>query len=477
MTRYLIYIVDDDATLRKSFRKTLKDYYRVHDFAARMDAVGAMESETPDLLLLGIGLAEADGLDLIRRIRNSSPQTRIIALTAGVDLPTVIAAMKLGVHDCLPKPIYDQSLLARVRDTLESLRLRKEVQVLQENAIKDQLPCILGESLAIHEIMDIVNRVALSSDTPVLILGETGTGKELIAAAIHYRSPNSSGPFVPINCAAIPATLIESEFFGYERGSFSGAHPKGKKGLVEKAGNGTLFLDEVTDLGPEAQAKLLRFLENGEFYRVGATEKLRVRTRIISASNRRLEDLISEGKFRDDLYYRLGVIRIEVPSLNERREDILLLANHYLAQFCGKFQKPDKCFTPQAAQILQERRWQGNIRELRNVVERAVLLAKGDELTEEDLGLVSGSRILLPGRTKAAAEAVELPPDGVDLATVLESLEHHYIEAALHRAGGNDCQAARLLKMNHHTLRYRKKKLGIEQHGERLKPDQRCLHE
>ena len=177
MTRYLIYIVDDDATLRKSFRKTLKDYYRVHDFAARMDAVVAMESETPDLLLLGIGLADADGLDLIRRIRNSSPQTRIIALTAGVDLPTVIAAMKLGVHDCLPKPIYDQSLLARVRDTLESLRLRKEVQVLQENAIKDQLPCILGESLAIHEIMDIVNRVALSSDTPVLILGETGTGR------------------------------------------------------------------------------------------------------------------------------------------------------------------------------------------------------------------------------------------------------------------------------------------------------------
>jgi DNA-binding NtrC family response regulator len=462
MTRYLIYIIDDDATLRKSFRKTLKNYYRVHDFAARMDAVAAMESEPPDLVLLGIGLADADGLDLIRRIRNSSPQTRIIALTASVDLPTVISAMKLGVHDCLPKPIYDQSLLARVRDTLESLRLRKEVQVLQENAIKEQLPCILGESLAIHEIMDIVNRVALSSDTPVLILGETGTGKELIAAAIHYRSPNSSGPFVPINCAAIPATLIESEFFGYERGSFSGAHPKGKKGLVEKAGNGTLFLDEVADLGPEAQAKLLRFLENGEFYRVGATEMLRVRTRIISASNRRLEDLISEGKFRDDLYYRLGVIRIEVPSLNERREDILLLANYYVAQFCDKFQKPNRGLTPQAAQTLQERRWQGNIRELRNVIERAVLLAQGDELTEEDLGLVSGSRILLPGRTKGAAEAGELPPDGVDLATVLESLEHHYIEAALHRSGGNECQAARLLKMNHHTLRYRKKKLGIE---------------
>jgi DNA-binding NtrC family response regulator len=462
MWRPLIYLIDDDDVLRKAFRKTLKRFYEVREFAARNEALAATESERPDLVLLGIKAGDEDGLEFIRRLRHLCPQTLLIALTVSEDVQTVISAMRLGAHDCLLKPVYAESVLARVQDALETIRLRKQVHALQEKSIRDNLPCILGESHAIQEVMEIVNRIAQSSDTPVLIIGETGTGKELIAGAIHYRSPNFNGPFLPVNCAAIPANLVESEFFGYEPGAFSGAQPKGKKGLVEKAGNGTLFLDEVGDLGPEAQAKLLRFLESGEFYRVGGTEKLRVQTRIISASNRNPEELVAEGRFRDDLYYRLGVIRIEVPTLNERREDILLLANYFVAQFCEKFKKPMMGLCNQAETALKERHWQGNIRELRNVIERAVLLTNGDELTLDDLGVHPSLKVIAPGPASSTKDAGELPVAGVDLSSILNSVERNYIAAALDRAKGNECRAARLLKMNYNTFRYRKKRLEFE---------------
>jgi transcriptional regulator with PAS, ATPase and Fis domain len=310
--------------------------------------------------------------------------------------------------------------------------------------------------------MEFVRMVAKSPDTPILILGETGTGKELIASAIHYRSPNFKGPLVTVNCAAIPRDLIESELFGYGKGAFSGASASGKKGLIEEAANGTLFLDEVGDLSLEAQAKLLRFLEAGEFYRVGETKKLQIRTRVISATNKNLDSLIEKGLFRKDLYFRLGVIKVQVPSLNERRDDIIPLAKHFLMEFGEKFGKEFTSISSQAEKALITYNWVGNVRELRNVVERAVLTGNGPELTVRDLGIEDArQRGLLEG-LRHANGFPPIPPTGIDLPSVQESLERFYIQEALRMAGGNESKAAMLLSLNHHTFRYRRRKLKIE---------------
>jgi transcriptional regulator with PAS, ATPase and Fis domain len=299
--------------------------------------------------------------------------------------------------------------------------------------------------------------IAQSPDTPILVVGETGTGKELIASAIHYRSPNFKGPLITVNCAAIPKDLIESELFGYEKGAFSGASATGKKGLVEAAGGGTLFLDEVGDLSLEAQAKLLRFLEEGEFYRVGGTTMVRVETRVVSATNKDIGGMIDQERFRKDLYFRLGVIRVEVPSLNERRDDIIPLAEHFLAEFGRKFDKPVTGLDETAREALLDHRWIGNVRELKNCIERGVLTCRGAGLTARDLGLEDAALA-----STRATEDMDLPPvtsEGIDYPNLKRSFERYYIEEALRLAGGNESKAARLLGMNHHTFRYQKKKL------------------
>jgi transcriptional regulator with PAS, ATPase and Fis domain len=307
--------------------------------------------------------------------------------------------------------------------------------------------------------MTFIKMVAKSPDTPILILGETGTGKELIASAIHYRSPNFKGPFIPVNCAAIPKDLVESELFGYEKGAFSGAGALGKKGLIEEAGNGTLFLDEIGDLSLEAQAKLLRFLETGQFYRVGGTKKLQIETRIVSATNKDLDSIIDKGLFRVDLYFRIGVIKVQVPSLNERRGDIMSLAKHFLIEFSNKFGKVFTGISANAENALITYTWTGHVRELKNLIERGVLLGKGPILEVEDLGLIKTFGSDTP---KKATDEIVFPPlsaRGIDLASTQESLEKYYIGEAFRMAEGNESKAAKLLNMNHHTFRYRRKKL------------------
>jgi len=301
--------------------------------------------------------------------------------------------------------------------------------------------------------------VAKSPDTPILILGETGTGKELIASAIHYRSPNFKGPFIPVNCAAIPKDLVESELFGYEKGAFSGAGTSGKKGLIEEATNGTLFLDEVGDLSLEAQAKLLRFLETGEFYRVGGTKKLQIETRIVSATNKDLDNMIEKSLFRKDLYFRLGVIKVQAPSLNERRGDIMPLAKHFIMEFSNKFGKAFTDISTNAENALMTHNWTGHVRELKNLIEKGVLVGKGPMLEVEDLGLVKNIRSDTPKKATDEIIFPPLPTQGIDLASTQESLEKYYIEEAFRMAEGNESKAARLLNMNHHTFRYRRKKL------------------
>ncbi|MCP4715525.1 MAG: sigma-54-dependent Fis family transcriptional regulator, partial [Deltaproteobacteria bacterium] len=316
-----------------------------------------------------------------------------------------------------------------------------------------------GESKAIQDVLDFVNQVAKSPDTPVLLSGETGTGKELIASAIHHKSPNFKGPFITVNCAAIPKELIESELFGYDKGAFSGARASGKTGMVEEAAGGTLFLDEVADMSLEAQAKLLRFLEDGEYYRVGGTKKLRVTTRVVSATNKSLDQLIKQAQFRQDLFYRLAVIKVEIPRLTKRTDDILPIARHFLVNFSTKFDKPFTGIEPEAEQILIDHTWTGNIRELKNTIERAVLTGQGPRLRAADIALATAQTATDGNDTKIRQPVLQIPSDGVDLKSLLQETEKRYIQLALQQADGNESRAARLLGLNYYTFRHRRKKL------------------
>jgi len=458
---YSLFIVDDEDTIRRTLAIALAGRYRLADFPDAESAVAAARIDPPDLVLLDLGLPGMSGIEAIPVFRAIAPEILIVVITAYEDVKSVVSAMKGGAYDYVVKPLDIDTLEMSIGNALESIRLKKEVQALQERYLRENLPCFIGESNTIRDVMEFVGLLARSPDTPVLILGETGTGKELIASAIHYRSPNFRGPLISVNCAAIPRELIESELFGYEKGAFSGASAAGKKGMVEQAEGGTLFLDEIGDLSPEAQAKLLRFLEEGEYYRVGGTRKLTVRARVVSATNKNLEELIRKGLFREDLYYRLAVARVELPSLTERRDDVVPIALHFLLEFSRKFGRSFSGISREAREALMRYRWKGNVRELRNVVERGVLVGKGPELTREDLGL--GERNLPVDRPPDAEEILHplLPPEGVDLRKAHESVDRHFFREALRKAGGNETQAALLLRINYHTFRYRRKKLGL----------------
>jgi len=453
--------VDDEESVREGIRIALEPVYRVRAFADAESAVEAVREDPPDLILMDIGLPGMSGIDGIRAVKALRPEAVVVVITAYEDVQTVVQAMKAGAFDYVVKPLHTETLETTIGIALNTVRLRKEVRELQERCLRENVPLFVGESHAIRDVMEFVESVAKSPDTPVLVLGPTGTGKELVAAAIHYRSPNFRGPLVTVNCAAIPKELIESELFGYEKGAFTGAGPAGKKGLVEEASGGTLFLDEVGDLGPEAQAKLLRFIENGEFYRVGGTRPHRATARVLSASNKDLEALVGKGVFREDLYYRLAVVRVAVPTLSERREDILPIARHFLVEFSRKFGRDVTGFSSAAEGALLAHGWDGNVRELRNVVERAVLTGKGAEVAAADLRLGPAGA---PASAPAHGSGDALPPlsaGGVDLASLQESVERRYIGEALRLADGNETRAAQLLNINYHTFRYRRRKLGL----------------
>jgi DNA-binding NtrC family response regulator len=456
---YTLYVVDDEKALAKGMASNLGKDYKVETFFTAKTALKAIKGNPPDLVLLDIGLPDMDGIDVLQEIKKDSFDIVVIMITAFEDIETVVAAMRFGAYDYIVKPIQMDALEVTVKNALETIRLRKEVKILQEKYLKENLPCFIGESKAISDVMQFVELAARSPDTPIVLFGQSGTGKELIASAVHYRSPNFKGPLVTVNCAAIPKDLIESELFGYEKGAFSGARESGKKGLVEQAANGTLFLDEIGDLCLEAQAKLLRFLESGEFYRVGGTKKILIKTRVVSATNKNLKEMIKKGLFREDLYFRVGVVKVEVPSLNERREDIIPIARHFLVEFSKKFGKAFTGISFEAETALREFDWKGNVRELRNLIERAVLIAKGPELTLEDLSIQDPKPSVKFNLPQQGIPPV-IPEEGIDLPSILESVEKEYIKEALRITGGNETRAAELLNLNYTTFRYRKKIYG-----------------
>ena len=392
MVRFRLYIVDDDELFRGALNSSFENTYDVDMFDSAEAALEALSERPPDLVLLDLGLPGMGGIEALKIIKERRPETLVVVITAYEDADRIISAMKSGAYDYILKPLELQTLEVTVQNALETVRLRKEVEGLQKQLLVEHLPAFVGTSDTIQDVMGFVASVAKSPDTPVLIEGETGTGKEIIAGAIHYRSPNFSGPIVSINCAAIPKELIESELFGYEKGAFTGARASGKSGMVEQAAGGTLFLDEVGDLSPDSQAKLLRFLEEGEFYRVGGTKKRTVRTRVVSATNRDLQKEVDAGNFRRDLYYRLAVVKVRVPSLNERPGDIVPIALHFLHEFGRKFGKQFTGISPEAQEALMRFHWKGNVRELRNLVERGALISRGPQLTLGDMGLPGAGR-------------------------------------------------------------------------------------
>jgi len=453
--------VDDEESVREGVRVALEPRYCVRPFTDAESAVEAVREDPPDLVLMDIGLPGMNGIEGIRAIKALRPEVLLIVITAYEDVQTIVAAMKGGAFDYVVKPLHAETLENAIGIALETVRLQKEVRELQAQFLRENVPLFIGESHAIRDVMEFVESAAKSPDTPVLILGPTGTGKELIASAIHFRSPNFRGRMVNVNCAAIPKELLESELFGYEKGAFTGASHAGKKGLVDEAAGGTLFLDEVSDLSADAQAKLLRFLEDGEFYRVGGTRGLRATARVVSATNRDLEALVTKGTFRGDLYYRLAVVRVAVPALRERRDDILPIARYFLVEFSNKFGRAVTSFSPEAEETLLAHTWDGNVRELRNVVERAVLTGRGPQIEVTDLRLGPGVASVRPAVKGSGDMLPPLTAGGVDLASVQESVVRHYIEEALRLADGSETRAAQLLNINYHTFRYRRKKSGL----------------
>jgi two-component system, NtrC family, response regulator AtoC len=447
-----ILVVDDEQLIRWSLASRLQDEgYRVLEAETATDALKRFREGGVDLVLLDYKLPDGDGLDVLRQIKTSSPDTLVILLTAHSSIELAVAAMKQGAHHYANKPFNLDEIVLLVEKALETTQLRREVRALRSSQAQPySLDRIVGDSDAMVAVRMLLKKIAASPASTVLLTGESGTGKDLAAKVLHYASDRATKSFMNITCSALPENLLESELFGHERGAFTGADRQ-KRGLFETADGGSVFLDEIGEMVPALQAKLLRFLEEKTFKRVGGAVDIRVDVRVIAATNRKLEEEVRQGKFREDLYYRLNVLPIPLPALRERAKDIPLLLKYYIDAFNTEFKKRVQGIAPDAMQRLQAYGWPGNIRELRNAIERAMLLGEGTMLTVDDFAMTSGQR----GRL---TEGVELPANGVDL----EQLERSLVVQALERSGWNQTRAATLLGLNRDQIRYRIEKFKLE---------------
>ncbi|MEW6543529.1 MAG: sigma-54 dependent transcriptional regulator [Nitrospirota bacterium] len=452
-----ILIVDDEQSMRDVLSIMLKRAgYGVTVAADGEEAIAQLDKEIFDLVITDLKMPKVGGMEVLKAVKEASPDTVVLVITAFASTETAVEAMKRGAYDYLSKPFQIDEVQLIIRNALEKRRLSTENMLLKrEMASQSSFAQIVGQSEAMQKVFDLVRKVA-DSKSNVLICGESGTGKELVARAIHYNSSRSRMPFVTVNCSALPEPLLESELFGHMKGAFTGA-VSNKAGLFEVANGGTIFLDEIGETTPATQVKLLRVIQEREFRRVGGTKDVKVDVRIIAATNRDLEKAVAEGAFREDLYYRLDVIPIHLPPLRMRSGDIPLLVGHFLDRFARTSGKPVPSVTQEAMRLLIDHEWRGNVRELENLIERVVALSAGPQITEQDIGIWLHRPI-----AQAQNSPTDLPPDGLDLEELISRIEKELLLKALERAKWVKKKAARLLHLNTRSFRYRLEKYAIK---------------
>jgi len=456
-----VLVLDDERLVRWSLAERL-----------RRDSLDPVEAETVtealdqaargiDAAILDYKLPDGDGLALLKSLRQADPDLPVIMLTAHTDLPLIVAAVKAGASDYVAKPFDVDDVALRLARAIESTDSYRELRRLKADLARPfSFDSMIGESAPMQRVKLLASKVAKSPSSTVLLTGESGTGKDLLAKVIHYGSTRAPRPFMNITCSALPEHLLESELFGHERGAFTDARQQ-RKGLFEQADAGTIFLDEIGELVPALQAKLLRFLEEKSFRRLGGSNDITVDVRVVAATNRNLEQQVQAGTFREDLYYRLNVLRIEMPPLRDRGDDVVLLAEHYARQFSREFRRPIRGLTDEARRVLTRYTWPGNVRELRNVIERAVLLTETADLDAHDFdGLSSARQASLAVDTpveRGPSGGFVLPADGLRL----DDVEKQLITLALERTQGNQTRAAGLLGLHRDQIRYRMEKYGL----------------
>lgn len=462
-----VLVIDDDATVRDVLHSFLKsngfDVVLAHDGQAGLEII---REEKFDIVLTDLVMPGISGMDVLRGIIALKTNTPVIVITAFGTVETAVEAMKMGAFDYITKPFVLDELMIVLNRAVGVSKLQKENAMLKMQLRKKyNFKGLIGDSIHMQRVYEMIEKVA-DTDSTILISGESGTGKELVAKTIHYNSSRSQGPFVPLNCAAIPKDLLESELFGHEKGAFTGAFNT-RIGRFELANNGTIFLDEIGELDPSLQVKLLRVLQEREFERVGGIRTIKVDVRILAATNRDLERAVREGKFRDDLFYRLNVIPIHLPPLRKRVEDIPLLIDQFVHEFSKKRKREPLKFSSDAMNCLMRYRWPGNVRELENLIERLTILVSGDTVTASDLPekFHQSGRVDEIRESRAAdysARVVDIPEGGIDLNALIANMERDIILTALAKTGGVKSRAASLLGLNRTTLIEKMKKMDIE---------------
>ena len=451
-----ILVIDDERRMHRILQLSLEGLgYRVIAAASGLEGVELARTRLPSLVITDMKMPGMSGMEVLGEMKNIDDDMPVIIMTAYGTVETAVEAMKAGAFDYILKPFDIVEMEVIAQKALHYRRLSQEnVQLRSELHSKYRFDNIIGRSAGMRRIFSLIEQIAPTRST-VLVRGESGTGKELIAGAVHYHSTRASGPFIKINCGAIPGTLLESELFGYEKGAFTGAD-RLKPGRFELADGGTLFLDEIGDMENALQIKLLRVLQSGEIEHLGGTETMKVDVRVIAATNTNLEEKIEQGLFREDLYYRINVVPIDIPPLRDRRDDIPVLATYFIDRLSEETHQAKKTITPEAMDLLIHYNWPGNIRELQNMIERAVVLSRSDTLTPKSFPL--------PQRGKKhpySLDDVDIPESGVSLNQVVEDLEKAYLKKALIQAGGVQTQAAELLQITRKILRYKMEKYGI----------------